>query len=336
MALRIQCRWRIKQGGFALHLKKQAHKAAAEQLELETRMAIRVQCRWRIRSGGLALHLKRMAKRDADRLDLENRMALRIQCRWRIRQGGFAAHLARLGKAEQAKQGELEDRTAKALQRWWKMIIGRAEAKSLHAAVVKSRQQKAQYLRLRFRAVLLMQSRWRGIKTRMKTKVEMTKLRKMINYYYKEDRWTVHWDDANKVVYYFNARTKEKTTDEPEGLSATDKFLARTLGGVATREIRSMRARGHKPGGKGGGDGEGGGSVGADAGGSQQDVTTEGGEEGYYHDEYNDEYHAGGGGDGGDGWTEYHDDDSGLPYWYHEATGESSWVDPTGGGVQFA
>ena len=32
------------------------------------------------------------------------------------------------------------------------------------------------------------------------------------------------------------------------------------------------------------------------------------------------------------GWTEYYDEASGVPYWYNATSGETSWTDPNGGG----
>ena len=157
-ALMIQCRWRIKQGGFALHLKKLAQ---AEQLEDERwaatllqavwrgmkgrllsdkaweaeearqleAAALRIQCRWRIKQGGVALHLKKAARREHEanmeraaimlqnlwrngcNLDIfrkvlrlhrhEKRVAaaIRVQCRWRIKKGGLALHMKRQVRA---------------------------------------------------------------------------------------------------------------------------------------------------------------------------------------------------------------------------------------------
>ena len=51
--------------------------------------------------------------------------------------------------------------------------------------------------------------------------------------------------------------------------------------------------------------------------------------EGYGADAYGSESY--GGGAGGSGWTEQYDDDGNV-YWWNEATGESSYQDPNGGG----
>ena len=101
-ALRVQCAWRKRQGGFAAHLlkvgremerkeralaasriqsrirgKNARERAAKELHERRNRAALRVQCRWRCRQGGLAMHLKRQAHVQIER---ENReAALRIQ-----------------------------------------------------------------------------------------------------------------------------------------------------------------------------------------------------------------------------------------------------------------
>ncbi len=67
-ALRIQCRWRIRSGKLALHLKKQAAKEENAERDKRERAALRIQCAWRRRQGTLAYHLKKQAKKDADRI----------------------------------------------------------------------------------------------------------------------------------------------------------------------------------------------------------------------------------------------------------------------------
>ena len=82
-AIRIQCRWRIKQGGLAVHMMRQQRRIEREHMEHLERCAIRIQCRWRIRQGGLALHMKRQArKRTRDKAAWRATMATRIQHWW--------------------------------------------------------------------------------------------------------------------------------------------------------------------------------------------------------------------------------------------------------------
>ena len=68
--IRVQSRWRMKQGRFAYHLKMRARKADIAQAKALEDAALRVQSAWRKKKGEWAKHMK-MRAREADRLQKE-------------------------------------------------------------------------------------------------------------------------------------------------------------------------------------------------------------------------------------------------------------------------
>ena len=166
-ALRIQCRWRIRQGGLALRLKRQAK---AQLLIEQQEAALRIQAIHRGRKGRRAyvakradlLHgeeeksaalriqsmqrgknarrdmLKRRAQREAEELRkaeeaLMVQMAVRVQCAWRAKNGRFAYNLKK-----QAMRMRREEEAEKAAQ-----IQALYRGKQARAALAEKREQGA-------------------------------------------------------------------------------------------------------------------------------------------------------------------------------------------------
>ena len=108
-ALKVQCRWRIKQGKLFVHLKRQAKRErdreeyeaacmlqrsyrskrargtrqllAQIKLARETKATLKIQCWYRGVTGRFSYHLKMQAKKIQD--DLEREAACMLQRRWR-------------------------------------------------------------------------------------------------------------------------------------------------------------------------------------------------------------------------------------------------------------
>ena len=186
-AIKIQCRWRVRKGGLALHLKKQfARQQAAEEQnatisiqcmvrqwfarairdELEfkrlVRAAIRIQCRWRIKKGGLALHLKRQAKKHELEYQKElERAAIRVQAAWRRKKGQFALHLKRQAQKRMISQKDQRKIAARKVQHWWSVVTGSFAAKMKARAKMQLRRDaKAEHEEMEF-AALRVQACWR-------------------------------------------------------------------------------------------------------------------------------------------------------------------------------
>ncbi len=186
-AIRIQCRWRIRQGGLALHLKRQHARDAerarqegavriqccarqwiaradrrwleAERLE---RCAVRIQTRWRMRQGklGLMLRKKARAQKEAELAELE-RCALLIQTRWRIRQGGLALQMRRQAQKHAQEHERLRVRMAVRLQHWWAVVTGTYAAKLTLRAKRTARAEAVREADEMHRAALRVQACWR-------------------------------------------------------------------------------------------------------------------------------------------------------------------------------
>jgi hypothetical protein len=186
-AIRIQCRWRIKQGGLALHLKRQHARAAATQQQIASitiqccarqwrackdrrakeharleRAAVRIQCRWRIKQGGLAAHMMREHKKQ-ERAYAEHveRCAIRIQCRWRIKQGGLALHLKRQAKRRTRDKAEWRAEMATRIQHWWSVVNNTYASKLILRAKRQRKKEHRAERKAMENAALRVQCTWR-------------------------------------------------------------------------------------------------------------------------------------------------------------------------------
>ena len=186
-AIKVQCRWRIRKGGLALHLKRQHARqledtkqasaltiqCAARQwfarslrddyeYEQLIRCAIRIQCRWRIRQGGYALHLKRAARKEekAYAKQLEQ-AAIRVQAAWRRKKGQFALHLKRQAQKHMMSEEAHRLSAAQHIQHWWSVITGTYASKLIARSKRQGKKEAKELKKLRELAALRMQSMWR-------------------------------------------------------------------------------------------------------------------------------------------------------------------------------
>jgi hypothetical protein len=186
-AIKIQCRWRIRQGGLALHLKRQ-HAKQLEESEQQSalsiqcmtrqyfsrmirddleynrlvRAAIKIQCRWRIRQGGLALHLKKQARKHQEQhLQELERAAIRVQAAWRRKKGQFALHLKRQAQKRMTSQKDRQINAVNKIQHWWAVVTGTYSSKlALRAKRQHKIEAKLERETMEF-AALRVQSMWR-------------------------------------------------------------------------------------------------------------------------------------------------------------------------------
>ena len=206
-ALRIQCRYRIRMGKFAVHLKRQALEAENAELEHLNAAALKIQLAWRRKKGQLVLHLKRQAKREweAER-KREEAAALTIQLAWRRKKGQLVMHMKRRLKAE---QDEME-RAAVMIQNAWR----RRDAKKMVSNMKKRMMEEEAEMEA---AALTIQLAWRRkkgqlvlhMKRRIKAEEEeQTRAAIMI-----QNAWRRR--DAKKMV----ANMKKRMMDEEEELN---------------------------------------------------------------------------------------------------------------------
>ena len=146
-ALKIQCRWRIKQGGMALHLKKLAlresknldhgHRKAmgddwfeVANSDPKTNAKFKV---YYLNQRTKATSWKKPVivtagdeKKSAERAEQE-KAALKIQCRWRIKKGGMALHLKKLARKEfDAHKNDIAKDKEDLGNGWWKVANPKA------------------------------------------------------------------------------------------------------------------------------------------------------------------------------------------------------------------
>jgi hypothetical protein len=147
MATRVQCRWRIKTGQFALHMKREAKSRLDTEEAVMLAAVRRVQAAWQRKQGNFAAHLKRQAmasKRCVDEAREEllrrqtlavncmrlwwrvrnnqvkkkeakrhmEQMATRVQCRWRIKKGQFALYMKKDAKRRIDEERAVEEDSA--------------------------------------------------------------------------------------------------------------------------------------------------------------------------------------------------------------------------------
>ena len=156
-ALRIQCRWRIKSGQFALHLKRQARDKKQFEEDRRTRAALRIQCAWRRRQGSLALHLKRQAKREAaEERERERKAAITIQLAWRRKKGQMVLHMKRRLKAEEEEMR----RAAIKIQNAWRRRDAKMMVKNMKKKMLEEEEEMNQ-------AAITIQLAWRRKKGQM-------------------------------------------------------------------------------------------------------------------------------------------------------------------------
>jgi hypothetical protein len=150
MATRVQCRWRIKTGKFALHMKREAQTRIDLEQGQMLAAVLRVQCAWRRKQGNFALHLKRQALRskqedDARKdalLDAQTRSANRVRCWWRVRRRGMQKteekrHMAQMATRVQCRWRIKKGQFAMYLKRDAKRRVGEEEAEAQDAAARK-------------------------------------------------------------------------------------------------------------------------------------------------------------------------------------------------------
>jgi hypothetical protein len=129
-ARRIQSAWRRKQGQFAAHLKRQARAEAKLEVVREKAAACQIHVWWSRISGSFA---RKMKERAGAQLRLEEEMmkcaALNIQHWWSMLSGTYVAKMKARAKLQLVKEEREREDAAHRLQIWWSRMSGSYAAK---------------------------------------------------------------------------------------------------------------------------------------------------------------------------------------------------------------
>ena len=244
--IRVQSRWRMKQGRFAYHLKMRARKAEIARVKALEDAALRVQSAWRKKKGEWAKHMK-MRAREADRLqkEYENRMALRIQMGWRRMKGNFAYHLKMQARKADEEHRKMLDNAAHRIQMWWHHQQGNFAAKFKARAEVERRRHEKEIdeaahriqmwwhrqqgnlaKRIRMRAekhmaelhaqeelaALKIQARWRARKGQLAYHMKRKAIRELSKHVHD---WIEYFDDWACIPYWHSEEVNLTVFEKP-------------------------------------------------------------------------------------------------------------------------
>ena len=127
-ALRIQVAWRRRQGGLALHMKRQAKRYNDEQTAMADKAIRTVQHWWSMKNGSFAAKMKARA---AMMVVQEDQAIRKVQHWWSVKHGSFAAKmkaraevLLKLEEEDTQKQVEQCEQAARRIQSAWRRKTG--------------------------------------------------------------------------------------------------------------------------------------------------------------------------------------------------------------------
>ena len=139
-AIRIQLAWRRRQGGLALHLKRQAKRIAAE----EDKAARKLQVWWSRVTGSFGAKMKARAEMQMMK---EDRAVRRIQHWWNVLSGSYAAKVKTRAELELVREERVREEAARKIAHWYLVFGGLYAARVRANAKIHADLEEAAFLR---------------------------------------------------------------------------------------------------------------------------------------------------------------------------------------------